>query len=226
MRSTPRHSLVAILAITILLASTRANTYEFILGGGERLCFSDFFSKGEQPSILFHAYKLNKDNQNKEITQYLMEDLMEKNSTMKAHLNVESASGISYTAISKKGQKKVFKIKESERVNLCISNLETAAGFFYLDLRRGVYAKDLSNVPTGEDAEGFIRKLEDIRKRLDNSLSLYRQMEAYEEKHLNSSSTVLSGVLLVSQIMIAAIALVGWGITMLLEKSLKYKKVV
>lgn len=227
MRSNPRHGLLATLAVVLLVSITTANVYEFTLSGGEELCFVEFFQKGAQPSINFQAYRMTKDHQREELQDLTAAGVIEKRKgTIKVTLKIESMSGIVYTAINKSDQKKIFKTKESEQVRLCFKNQESSVAFVIFDLRTGVYANDLTNVPTGKETEDLLYKLENVRSRLDNSLSLYRQMESYEETHLNSSSTVLSGILLVSQIMIAVIALVGWGITMLLEKSLKYKKVV
>lgn len=226
MQSSPRHVAMGIIFL-LLATSIQANIYEFTLGASEETCFSEFFNKGAQPSINFQAYRLGKDHQNEEISDLTVAGVIEKRKgTVKVSLRIESDSGIVYTAISKSDQKKTFKTKESERVKMCFKNQENVVSFIIFDLRQGVYAGDLSNIPTGNETQAFMEKLEGVRMRLDNSLSLYRQMEAYEEKHLNSSTTVLSGVLLVSQIMIAVIALVGWGITVLLEKSLKYKKIV
>lgn len=227
MRSNPRHNLLFALAVVLLVSSATANVYEFTLSGGEELCFLEFFAKGSQPSLHYQAYRLTKSNQRKELDDLTAAGVIDKRKgTIKTTLKIESVSGIVYTAINKSDQKKTFKTKQSEQVKMCFRNLESSVAFVIFDLRTGVYANDLSTVPTGQETEELMNKLEKVRARLDNSLSLYRQMESYEEAHLNSSSTVLSGVLLVSQIMIAAIALVGWGITILLEKSLKYKKIV
>jgi hypothetical protein len=226
MHTSPRHTALGLILL-LMTAGIQANIYEFTLAGGEEACFFEFFTKGNQPSLNFQAYRLTKDNQNEELSDLTKAGVIEKRKgTVKVNLRVESQSGIVYTAISKSDQKKTFKAKETEKVNMCFKNQETVVAFVIFDFRTGIYAADLTNIPTGNDTQAFMEKLEGIRLRLDNSLSLYRQMEAYEEKHLNSSTTVLSGVLLVSQIMIAVIALVGWGITVLLEKSLKYKKIV
>jgi hypothetical protein len=227
MQASPRHLALGLILLVLTLTPVTANIYEFTITGGEEVCLSGFFAKGAQASLVFQSYRLTKDHQNEEISDLTQAGVLEKRKgTVKVALKVESVSGIIYTAVSKTDQKKIFKAKESEVVNLCFKNQETVVAFVIFDLRTGVNAKDLSAIPTGNDTQAFMEKLEGIRMRLDNSLSLYRQMEAYEEKHLSSSNTVLSGVLLVSQIMIAVIALVGWGITILLEKSLKYKKIV
>lgn len=227
MQASPRHFALTLFLVVLLAAQTNANIYEFTLSGGEEVCFLEYFAKGSQPSLNFQAYRLTKEHQNEEINDLTKAGVITKRKgSVKVSLKVESVSGIIYTAVSKSEQKRTFKAKEDERVNMCFKNQETVVAFVIFDLRTGVYANDMSNVPSGNATFMFMEKLEGIRMRLDNSLSLYRQMEAYEEKHLNSSTTVLSGVLLVSQIMIAVIALVGWGITILLEKSLKYKKIV
>lgn len=204
-----------------------ANLYEFTISGGEETCFSEHFKKDSQPVIEFQSYKLTKDHQKEELEDLTMAGVIDKRiGTGKVTLKVESDSGIVYTAVNKSDTARSFKTKLEERVNLCFKNNDKAVAFIIFDLRTGVYAGDVSRIPTGEDTDKLMSKLEGVRARLDNSLSLYRQMEQYEEKHLKSSNAVLSGVLVISQVMIAAIALVGWGITLLLEKSLKYKKVV
>ena len=204
-----------------------ANLYEFTISGGEETCFSEYFKKDVQPVIEFQSYKLTREHQKKELEDLTQAGVIDKRiGTGKVTLKVESESGIVYTAVNKSDSARSFKTKIDERVNLCFKNNDKPVVFIIFDLRTGLYAGDVSHIPTGEDTDKLMSKLEGIRARLDNSLSLYRQMEQYEEKHLKSSNAVLSGVLVISQLMIAAVALVGWGVTLLLEKSLKYKKVV
>lgn len=215
------------MAVIGMLASlSSCNVYEFTMAANEEVCFQEFFKKGTQPSLNFEAYKLTKEFQREEINDLSKAGVIEKRKgNIKLVLRVESVTGIVYTAVSQSGKLATFKTKEDERVNMCFKNPDKSVAFVIFDLRTGVYSGDMSNIPTGEDTSGIIEKLEGIRVRLDNSLSLYRQMETYEEKHLQGSNAVLSGVLMFSQLTIAAVALVGWGVTMLLGKSLKQRKI-
>ena len=216
---------VGLLSLLLMAVLVRANIYEFVITPNEEVCFQEMFQKDITPSIRFQAYKLNKDTQSEELSDLTKAGVIEKRKgTVKLSLKVESVSGIIYTVVSKSEQVKNFKTKETELVNLCFKNPEKAMTFVIFDLRIGAYANDLSSIPTSEDVDGVMEKLDGVRARLDNSLSLYMQMETYEQQHLQASNTVLSGVVLIGQITIAAIALVGWGITLLVEKSLKNKK--
>ena len=216
-----------LLILLCVALAVRANLYEFTIAANEQTCFSEHFKKDAQPVIEMQVYKLTKEHQNEELSDLTKAGVIDKRiGTGKVTLKVESESGIVYTAINKSDTSRSFKTKLEERVDMCFKNNDKYVAFVIFDLRTGVYSGDMSMIPTGEQTDELMSKIEGIRARLDNSLSLYRQMEQYEEKHLKTSNTVLSGILIVSQIMIAAIALVGWGITMLLEKSLKNKKVV
>lgn len=215
----------ALFAVFVLLAFARCNVYEFVISPNEEVCFQEMFQKEQTPSLRFQGYKLNKDTQSEELSDLTKAGVIEKRKgTVKLSLKVESVSGIVYTVISKNEQVKNFKAKETELVNMCFKNPEKTMSFVIFDLRVGAYANDVSSIPTSQDVDGVMEKLDGIRARLDNSLSLYMQMETYEQQHLQASNTVLSGVVLIGQITIAAIALVGWGITLLVEKSLKNKK--
>ena len=219
--------LVLSLLLAVFTSNVQCNIYEFTIGPNEESCFDDYFVNGTQPSMNFQSYRLNKATQNEELEDLTKAGVIEKRKgTAKVVLKVESTSGVVYTPIKKTDQLRTYKVKETGRIQMCFKNHEKSVAFIIFDLRTGIYAGDVSNIPSGEETDQVLDKLESIRARLDNSLSLYRQMESYEEKHLRSSNTVLSGVLLVSQIMIAAVAIVGWGITMLLEKSLKQRKIV
>lgn len=208
-----------------LIALSAANIYEFTMDGGEDVCFSEFMAKDSQPSLSFQSYKLTKEHRREELSDLTKAGVVDKRKgTAKVALLIESASGIVYSATNKNDVLRTFKTKQEEEVKMCFKNHEKTPVFVIFDFRTGVYAKDLSQVPTSEETEEVINKLEGVRMRLENSLSLYRQMEHYEEKHLAASNNVLSGVLLMSQILIAFVAIVGWGVTLLLEKSLKNKK--
>lgn len=212
-------------SVFLVLAAVRCNVFEFVISPNEEVCFQEMFQKDQTPSLRFQAYKLNKDTQSEELSDLTKAGVIDKRKgSVKLSLKVESVSGIVYTVISKSEQVKNFKAKETELVNMCFKNPEKAMTFVIFDLRIGAYANDVSSIPTSEDVDGVMEKLDGIRARLDNSLSLYMQMETYEQQHLQASNTVLSGVVLIGQITIAAIALVGWGITLLVEKSLKNKK--
>ena len=214
------------LAVVLLLVhGSLSNIYEFTMAPNEELCFTEFFKNGSMPSINYQAYKLTKGTMSEELDDLTKAGVVDKRKgTIKITLRIESVSGIVYTAINKSDQTKNFKVKETENVNMCFKNPEKSLAFVIFDLRTGVYSGDVSNIPTAEETDELMQKLEGIRARLDNSLSLYRQMESYEERHLQASSTVLSGILLISQIMIAAIAIVGYGITLFVERSLKQRK--
>lgn len=221
-------SFISLFIVVFLATSASCNIYEFVIGGGQRNCLSDFFKADSQPSLDFKAFKLTKQYRKSEELDDLTQAgvIKKRKGTAEIDLKIKGASGILYSTVKKSGQIRTFKTKLDEEVSFCFKNYETGSAFIIFDLKTGAYSGDMSNIPSGENSQNMIDRLEDIRVRMDNSLSLYKQMEVYEEKHLSASTGVLSGVLFVSQLMIAFVALVGWGITLVLEKSLKRKKVL
>lgn len=127
--------------------------------------------------------------------------------------------------------KKLSVDTDFERIEVCISNVhpteEVLVGLTWnKHFKSDAPFADTQTPPTKDHSDDVLNKIMGVETTLEHAIKYYETIQILEDHFVSSGNSVLGAVLLVGIVMVFGYLAVGIILRMVIEKSLRYKKII
>jgi hypothetical protein len=124
---------------------------------------------------------------------------------------------------------KLYRLSEfklPDEISLCFTNETEGVVFLIVNINAHHVVHHSEVIPNRDETDMMLNKIRKLERDLQEFQDNYKELEKFEERHIGMSSSVLTSLTIIGQLLLLVIFIVSFGLRVLMDKTFKYRKVV